>query len=100
MRLLLVLFFMTGLMACEQRFDTKIETSSEPVVTNAGATGPKLYVFDCGRIRLVSVDAFNLQETDTDVRELSAHATSWTTPRASCCGMRAYPRSLLRQMVR
>ena len=72
MRLLLVLFFMTGLMACEQRFDTKIETSSQPVVTNTGATGPKLYVFDCGRIRLVSVDAFNLQETDTDVRELAA----------------------------
>jgi N-acyl homoserine lactone hydrolase len=33
---------------------------------------PSLYVFDCGRIRLASVEAFNLKETDTDVRELSA----------------------------
>ena len=36
------------------------------------ATGPKLYVFDCGRIRLASVEAFNLKDTDTDVRDLSA----------------------------
>ena len=35
-------------------------------------TGPKLCVFDCGRIRLASIAAFNLRDTDTTVRKLSA----------------------------
>jgi hypothetical protein len=59
-------------MACQQQSDTAADTSSPLVVTNTGAAGPKLYIFDCGRMRLVSVEAFNLKETDTDVRELSA----------------------------
>ncbi len=41
-------------------------------MAGSDTTGPKLYVFDCGRIRLPNIEAFNLQETDTDVRELSA----------------------------
>ena len=72
MRLILILFLTTGIMACQQQSDTAADTSSPLVVTNTGAAGPKLYIFDCGRMRLVSVEAFNLKETDTDVRELSA----------------------------
>lgn len=41
-------------------------------MAGSDTTGPKLYVFDCGRIRLPNIEAFNLQETDTDVRQLSA----------------------------
>ena len=41
-------------------------------MAGSDTTGPKLFVFDCGRIRLPNIEAFNLQETDTDVRELSA----------------------------
>ena len=66
---LLILFLGMGLMACQQQSDT---ASGESPAAAAQASGPKLYVFDCGRIRLASVEAFNLQETDTEVRELSA----------------------------
>jgi N-acyl homoserine lactone hydrolase len=66
---LLILFLSIGLMACQQQSDT---ASGESLAAAAQASGPKLYVFDCGRIRLASVEAFNLQETDTEVRELSA----------------------------
>ena len=66
---LLILFLSIGLMACQQQSDT---ASGESPAAAAQASGPKLYVFDCGRIRLASVEAFNLQETDTEVRELSA----------------------------
>ena len=48
-------FLTTGLMACQQQFDTAAGTSSAQVITNADATGPKLYVFDCGHIRLASM---------------------------------------------
>ena len=41
-------------------------------MAGSDTTGPKLFVFDCGRIRLPNIEAFNLQETDTNVRELSA----------------------------
>ena len=60
MRLILILFLTTGIMACQQQSDTAADTSSPLLVTNAGAAGPKLYIFDCGRMRLVSVEAFNL----------------------------------------
>ena len=66
---LLILFLSIGLMACQQQSDTAAEA---PVAGSADAAGPKLYVFDCGRIRLASVEAFNLKDTDTDVRDLSA----------------------------
>jgi len=66
---LLVLFLSIGLMACQQQSDTAAEA---PVAGSGDAAGPKLYVFDCGRIRLASVEAFNLKDTDTDVRDLSA----------------------------
>ena len=72
---LLILFLSVGLIACQQQSDPAAEaaadTGSAEVAVSASA-GPKLYVFDCGRIRLVSIEAFNLKETDTDVRELSA----------------------------
>lgn len=32
--------------------------------------GPKLYLFDCGRIELENVEMFNLKEDETSVREL------------------------------
>ena len=69
---LLILFLSMGLIACQQQSDTAGNTGSAEMAASADAAGPKLYVFDCGRIRLVSVEAFNLKETDTDVRELSA----------------------------
>ena len=65
---LLVLLLSIGLIACQQQSDTEAEAPEAA----SNATGPKLYVFDCGRIRLASVEGFNLKETDTDVRELSA----------------------------
>ena len=65
---LLILFLSTGLIACQQQSDT----AAEAPVAGSDTTGPKLFVFDCGRIRLPNIEAFNLQETDTDVRELSA----------------------------
>ena len=68
MKRLLILFLGIGLIACQQQPDIAAEA---PVAVN-DAIGPKLYVFDCGRIRLASVAAFNLQDTDTAVRELSA----------------------------
>ena len=68
MKRLLILFLSTGLIACQQQS----VTSAEAPLAGSDTTGPKLYVFDCGRIRLPNVEAFNLQETDTDVRELSA----------------------------
>ena len=66
---LLILFLSIGLMACQQQSDTAAEA---PIAGSGDAAGPKLYVFDCGRIRLASVEAFNLKDTDTDVRDLSA----------------------------
>ena len=73
---LLILFLSLGLIACQQQSDPAAEaaadTGSAEVAVSADARGPKLYVFDCGRIRLASVEAFNLKETDTDVREVSA----------------------------
>ena len=69
---LLILFLSIGLMACQQQSDTAGDAASVEVPASDATAGPKLYVFDCGRIRLVSVEAFNLKETDTDVRELSA----------------------------
>ena len=68
MKRLLILFLSTGLIACQQQSDT----AAEAPVAGSDTTGPKLFVFDCGRIRLPNIEAFNLQETDTDVRELSA----------------------------
>ena len=65
---LLVLFLSIGLIACQQQSDT----SAEMPEAASDATGTKLYVFDCGRIRLASIAAFNLRDTDTAVRELSA----------------------------
>ena len=76
MNRLLILFLAIGLIACQQQSDPAAEaaadTGSAEVAVSADARGPKLYVFDCGRIRLASVEAFNLKETDTDVREVSA----------------------------
>ena len=69
MKQLLILFLSIGLIACQQEADTSAEA---PTAGDGGAAGPKLYVFDCGRIRLASVEAFNLKDTDTDVRDLSA----------------------------
>ena len=68
MKRLLILFLSTGLSACQQQSDT----AAEAPVAGSDTTGPKLFVFDCGRIRLPNIEAFNLQETDTNVRELSA----------------------------
>ena len=68
MKRLLILFLSTGLIACQQQSDT----AAEAPVAGSDTTGPKLFVFDCGRIRLPNIEAFNLQETDTNVRELSA----------------------------
>jgi glyoxylase-like metal-dependent hydrolase (beta-lactamase superfamily II) len=72
MKLLLILFLTTGLVACQKQSDSAADISGAHAAASAVAEGPKLYVFDCGRIRLVSVEAFNLKETDTEVRELSA----------------------------
>lgn len=68
MKRLPILFLSTGLIACQQQSDT----AAEAPVAGSDTTGPNLYVFDCGRIRLPNIEAFNLQETDTDVREFSA----------------------------
>ena len=65
---LVVLLLSIGLIACQQQSDN----AAEAPVAISNAAGPKLYVFDCGRIRLPNVEAFNLKETDTDVRDLSA----------------------------
>ena len=67
---LLILFLSIGLIACQQQSDTA--SGESPAAAAAQPSGPKLYVFDCGRIRLASVEAFNLKDTDTDVRDLSA----------------------------
>jgi N-acyl homoserine lactone hydrolase len=71
-----ILLLAIGISACQQQSDPAAEaaadTGSAEVAVSADARGPKLYVFDCGRIRLASVEAFNLKETDTDVREVSA----------------------------
>ena len=40
------------------------------LVSSAATAGPKLYLFDCGRIELESVEMFNLKEDETSVREL------------------------------
>jgi N-acyl homoserine lactone hydrolase len=76
MNRLLILLLAIGISACQQQSDPAAEaaadTGSAEVAVSADARGPKLYVFDCGRIRLASVEAFNLKETDTDVREVSA----------------------------
>ena len=69
MKRLLILTLSMGLIACQQQSDTAAEA---PMAAGSDAAGPKLYVFDCGRIRLASVEAFNLKDTDTDVRDLSA----------------------------
>jgi glyoxylase-like metal-dependent hydrolase (beta-lactamase superfamily II) len=58
-----------GLVACQQQSDIAAEASG---AASGKAAGPKLFVFDCGRIRLPNVEAFNLKETDTEVRDLSA----------------------------
>ena len=68
MKRLLILFLSIGLIACQQQSDT----AAEAPVAASDAANPKLYVFDCGRIRLASITAFNLRDTDTAVRELSA----------------------------
>ena len=68
MKQLLIVFLSIGLIACQQQSDS----AAEAPMASSDATGPKLYVFDCGRIRLPNVEAFNLKETDTAVRELSA----------------------------
>ena len=66
---LLILFVSIGLVACQQQSDIAAEASG---AASGKAAGPKLFVFDCGRIRLPNVEAFNLKETDTEVRDLSA----------------------------
>ena len=68
MKRLLILVLSFGLIACQQQPDT----AAEAPVAASDAANPKLYVFDCGRIRLASIAAFNLRDTDTAVRELSA----------------------------
>ena len=68
MKRLLILFLSIGLIACQQQSDT----AAEAPVAASDAASPKLYVFDCGRIRLASITAFNLRDIDTAVRELSA----------------------------
>lgn len=40
------------------------------LLSSFSAASTKLYVFDCGLIKLVDVTAFGLQPTDTPVREL------------------------------
>lgn len=40
------------------------------VAPQAWSEGPRLYVFDCGLIRLDDITAYGLKNTDTDVREL------------------------------
>ena len=76
MKRLVILFLSIGLIACQQQSDTAADApahaGSAESAASTGAVGPKLYVFDCGRIRLASVEAFNLKETDTDVREVAA----------------------------
>ena len=69
MKQLLILFLGIVLIVCQRQADTSADAR---VAASYDATGPKLYVFDCGRIRLASVVAFNLKDTDTEVRELSA----------------------------
>ena len=66
---LLILLLSVGLAGCQQQSESAADAA---VAVSGDAPGPKLYVFDCGRIRLASVEAFNLKETDTAVRELSA----------------------------
>lgn len=72
MRRLIMLVLTWGLVACQLNTDLTAETTATRASTSENTVGPKLYVFDCGRLRLVSVEGFNLQQTDTDVRELSA----------------------------
>ena len=67
-----ILLLSMVLVACQQQTDTVADESDAAATTHVEPSGTKLYVFDCGRIRLVSIEAFNLQETDTAVRELSA----------------------------
>ncbi len=40
------------------------------MLSSVAAAGPKLYVFDCGLIKLADVTSFGLQSSDTPVREL------------------------------
>ena len=82
---LLILFLSIGLMACQQQSDTAADEASAEAPVSDEATGPKLYVFDCGRIRLASVEAFNLKDTDTDVRDLSAPCYAFIYSSSSLC---------------
>ena len=64
--------------------DAAAHVNSAELAASVDAAGPKLYVFDEAARCLV--EAFNLKETDTDVRELRRRVMWWTTPMASCCG--------------
>ena len=72
----LIFILCLALMACQEQTPNVAlagdQAASAGATDPAAAQGPKLYVFDCGRIRLASVAGFNLKDTDTTVRELSA----------------------------
>ena len=64
------------LIACQGDEPAQLQNESQfgPEVTDRElAMQPiKLYIFDCGRLRFASIAGFNLKQTDTEVRELSA----------------------------
>jgi glyoxylase-like metal-dependent hydrolase (beta-lactamase superfamily II) len=72
----LIFILCLALMACQEQTPNVALAGDQAALAGAtdpaAAQGPKLYVFDCGRIRLASVAGFNLKDTDTTVRELSA----------------------------
>lgn len=50
---------------------TETTAPSEFIGTAQESATPRLYVFDCGRIRFESVEGFGVSNDETDVRELS-----------------------------
>ena len=46
------------------------EPTPEPPEASAAAPSLKLYVFDCGRIRVDALERFSIEDHETDVREL------------------------------
>ncbi len=59
-----------GVSACSTPAPPDQSTSAAPVEQPPAAPSLKLYVFNCGHIRIDSPERFSIQDDETDVREL------------------------------
>ena len=69
---LLMMLLVIALTGCvgESTSDSSSDVSNASSAVGTSGASPKLYVFDCGRIRLHSLELFSIPEGDTDVSEL------------------------------